>query len=237
MQTPPLVKEPIIEAVIEARFPGDARVEYWRGQYQQKIRGEYSKMYVPRVALSTPSATALLHYRFFNESETHFVAIAPNSLAYGSTQYPGWQAFRQEFLKHWNAVEGELQPTILTRLGMRFTNSFQSEAVGETTENLDALAQIRFEQPYLRVLETKPAFHQSVTSFKRGEHQIVVNVLLQENGAELQIGYDLAVMNVAPNETPRIIDELHTALEAEFFGSIAEDLAQGLKPLEGGRTE
>ncbi len=237
MQTPRLVKEPVIEAVIEARFPGDARVEYWRGQYQQKIRGEYSKMYVPRVAPGTSSAPALLHYRFFNESETHFVAIAPNSLAYGSTQYPGWQAFREEFLRHWNALESELHPTVLTRLGMRFTNSFQSEVTDESAENLDALAQIRFEQGYLKVLQAKPTFHQSVTGFKRGEHQVAVNVLLQEGGAELRIGYDFAVLNVAPGETPSIIDELHTALEAEFFGSIAEDLAQGLKPLEGGKTE
>jgi len=236
MQTPHLVREPIVEAVIEVRFPGDARVEFWRGEYQQEIRGEYQKMYVPRVVPAMASTPALMHYRFYNETETRFVAIAPNSLAFGSTQYPGWQAFREEFLKHWSALKDALQPAILTRIGMRFTNAFQAEATDENDSG-DILAQVRFENSYLKVLAARPTLHQSVTSFQRGKHQIAVQTLLQEGGAELIIGYDFAVVNAAPDEVERIIEELHKDLEEEFFGSIAEDLAQSLRPTEGGGIE
>jgi uncharacterized protein (TIGR04255 family) len=151
----------------------------------------------------------------YNETETRFVAIAPNSLAFGSTQYPGWQAFREEFLKHWSALKDALQPAILTRIGMRFTNAFQAEATDENDSG-DILAQVRFENSYLKVLAARPTLHQSVTSFQRGKHQIAVQTLLQEGGAELIIGYDFAVVNAAPDEVERIIEELHKDLEEEF---------------------
>lgn len=226
-----LVKEPVAEAVVEVRFPGDARIEHWRGQYQQTVRREYPKMYVPRHVPGTTAAPTLQHYRFYNETETRFVAVALNSLAFGTTQYPGWQKFRDEFLKHWEVLKRELQPSILTRIGLSYTNIFRTETDEQTAQSKDALANVRFERQYLKTLEARPTFHQSVTSFQRAKHQMVIQLQLINDDTELQLNFDFSTTNVKPDGVLDVIEELHTALEDEFFGSITEDLGQALKPV------
>jgi len=211
--------------VIEVRFHGDARIEHWRGQYQQIIRDKYPLMFVPKIVPG--EALALMHYRFYSENKTQFLAIALNSLAFGLNQYPGWGAFRDEFLNHWEVLHRDLQPAMLTRVGVRFTNLFRAD---ESDDQSNALTQINFEKSYLKPLQERPVVHQGATSFQRGEYRISVQVVLPEDSQEVQVDYDAAAANVDPAQVREVTEQLHRLIEDEFFGSITSDLAESLRP-------
>ena len=82
---------PLTEAIIEVRFPGDARIDHFRGEFQQKVRNEFPLLLAP--TLESNESPALLHYRFSNEAQTRSVDLALHSLMYSSKEYPGWETF------------------------------------------------------------------------------------------------------------------------------------------------
>ncbi len=146
------IRVPLHEAVIEARFAGDARIDSWRGDFQQLIRGKYPLLLVP--AVNPGDFPALLHYQFSNETQTARVSLSLNSLAFSSLEYPGWEQFRQEFIGHLQLLQRNITPNHLTRLGVRFINHFDQDLTQSFRQNLP--------KHYLAPLKLNPEFHLSI---------------------------------------------------------------------------
>lgn len=212
------VRVPLHEAVIEARFAGDARIDSWRGDFQQLIRGKYPLLFVP--AVNPGDFPALMHYQFTNETQTARVSLSLNSLAYSSFEYPGWEQFKQEFLVHLQLLQKSLNPHRLTRLGVRFINHFDQDLARHLKQG--------FPKHYLAPLRLNPEFHISTTRFNLDDHKMLINVR-KENGL-LTLDYDAHSESILIKDASQRIEALHTGVETELFDvlrpSYVEQLSQ-----------
>lgn len=217
--SPQPIRVPLIDAAIEVRFPGDARIEAWRGEFQQFVRDKYPLLFVPN---SEPGvATPLMHYRFYNQSQTANVGLAIHSLALSCKEYPGWESFKSEFLDHWRLVAEFVQPNILTRVGVRFVNRFDSELTSCIRKEIEA--------PFLVPLSLSPLWHESTTRFEYNGNMISVQVHKNHEPLMVLIDLDSYTENVAPEALPVTLDKLHRNLEDNFFACLEDEYANALR--------
>jgi uncharacterized protein (TIGR04255 family) len=211
---------PLAEATAEIRFPGDARVEAWRGELQQQVRKDFPLLFVPFA--KEGEAPALQHYRFQCEDSSMTLSLAVNSLAFSTRVYPGWAAFRARILGYWSLLNGAISPRRLTRIGLRYKNLFLGDLKRDLTGG---------DRRYLAVLRDRPIFHRAVTVLDCGECQLIVNVgLPEETEAPIEIDLDAFVRDVHPDALELAIEQLHETLESEFLAIISNTLASELHP-------
>jgi uncharacterized protein (TIGR04255 family) len=217
-----LIRVPLKEAVIEVRFPGDARIEAWRGEFQKTVRAKLPQLFVP--GFQPGQFAALAHYQFANANRTEIVSLAINSLAYAVQEYPGWEHFKTEFLRHWETLEQEIQPETLSHVGVRYINSFDTEA---------DLMNLRSEPPheYLAPLSLNPDFFQSVVRFNMDADKMQVGVVRSEQSQAITIDLDCFATDVKPVDLQNTLDRLHTNVESEFFASLNDEFVEQLTPV------
>ena len=211
---------PLSEAIIEVRFPGDARIDQFRGEFQQRIRGTFPLLLAP--TLEQNDSLALLHYRFSNETQTRSVDLALHSLMYSSKEYPGWETFSEEFLEFWNILNRKLTPPILTRVAIRFENQF--DQAWRNHLNLVNLP------TYLMPVRNTPSYHRSITQLAKGDHSLIINLLMQESEemSSLSLDYDAFTNNVSIEKLEEALSTLHQSIEFEFLSAVTPDLAKSL---------
>lgn len=111
---------PLVEVVCEIRFPGETAIECRRHEFQDAVREHYPLLLVPLPKME--SATALQPYRFERKDHAAGLMLSLNRLGYYSRRYPGYETFREEFLK-WSEVLGSLfRIDQITRFGLRHVN-------------------------------------------------------------------------------------------------------------------
>jgi len=208
-----LLPVPLIEAIIEVRFPGDARIEAIRGEYQQGIAAEFPLLFVPKLQLG--DVPALLPYRFENEGRTRSVALSLHSLAYSTKQYPGWEVFLAEWSRLWSELTAKVGVKRLTRIGMRYVNRFD----GTLRQKLSFGAP----PPYLVVpLQDERATHRSTTEYVSDASSLLVNV--EQAGADgtLKLDFDCYVQDMAAEDLKAQLELLHSRIEGEFLHAIEQ---------------
>lgn len=221
-----LVRVPLIEATIEVRFHGDARVDAIRGNFQEAIVEEFPLLFVPEVTLG--ESPALVPYRFQNQDGTRTVALAINSLAYLTKQYPGWATFQRDFLGYWGEFTSRAQPRGIGRVGMRFVNQFD----GELYEHLD----LDGAPEYLAPLRNATCdFLRSATNYDNGQVGLLINVHKPQNESALVLDYDAYAQNATLETLEATLEELHSRIEAEFQLALRDEYARTLSsPKAGG---
>lgn len=221
-----LVRVPLMEATIEVRFPGDARIDAIRGDFQQAIVEEFPQLFVPEVAPG--ESPALLPYRFQNLDGTRTVALAINSLAFLAKQYPGWATFKSDFLGFWEKLASRVQLRDLGRVGMRFVNRFDDE--------LNQHLNIEEAPEYLASLrDPKCDFIRSATNYGDGETGLLINVHKPQSEPVLVLDYDAYTHNAKPEAIEATLESLHSRIEAEFQRTLNDDYARTLlSPKAGG---
>lgn len=138
--------QPLIQAAFEIRFPGDPAVECRRDEFYRLVRDKYSKVYVPK--LKPGEAPALAPYHFKREDEQATIMTAINTLAYSTTQYPGFEAFKEEVLRIVDLFGKTFKIEKLTRTGLRYINAIPFVPKAGTIP-LDEYLRLRIQLPPL----------------------------------------------------------------------------------------
>lgn len=211
-------RTPLAEATIEVRFPGDLRLDVWRGEFQQKVREEYPLLFVPSV--NQGDFPALQHYQFVNETQTTRVSLALNSLAFSTMEYPGWVFFEKEFLSYYRLLIDYIQPRKLTRIGVRYVNQFDSELV--------SMLKRSYPKKYLAGLALNPEYYLSVTRFATNIKGCKLLVNVQKENDLLVLDYDAFMENARPEEIVDSLRALHSCVESEFFDVLKPKYAESL---------
>ena len=113
-------RAPLVATVFQLRFGGEIAVEQARPLIQDAVRKELPLLFVPK---ATPGvAPALQGYSFKAEDDREGVDVALNSFTYVTTQYPGFESFKDQSLRFLN-IFLELVPVHRpNRLGLRYVN-------------------------------------------------------------------------------------------------------------------
>jgi len=111
---------PLGETVFEIRFPGEPRVECNRDQLYERIRKEYSQVFIPPVVQG--SVVAMEPYRFEKEDASWGVMLSINKMSVYCKKYEGFALFKKEALRLFS-IFGELYKIKhLQRTGLRYIN-------------------------------------------------------------------------------------------------------------------
>jgi len=113
--------QPLVDVACEVRFPGEMAVECELNKFWDRIREQYSDIFVPPAKEGQP--VALQHYRFCTGEPRRTVSVALNSIAYSENQYRGHKLFMKEFLR----VLAEFRKCFraidhVNRIGWRYVN-------------------------------------------------------------------------------------------------------------------
>lgn len=180
-----IIGVPLVEASIEVRFPGDARIEALRGDFQQAVRQECPHLLVPKYREGEAPALAPHVYRSDGGKRT--IALAIHMLAYSTQDYPGWQAFLGRYLRYWSLLEAWIAPKESTRVGLRYVNRLD----GETRRHL----RHSDPPPFLVPLREPVARHHGTSTISAEGHELDVTVHY-DGEEELTIDFDAHVEGV-----------------------------------------
>jgi len=206
-----LVEVPLVEATIEVRFPGDARIDAIRGEFQHAVAQDFPQLYLPAVAAG--ESPGLMPYRFQNNDGTKILALALHSLAYTTMQYPGWEAFKREFLGFWSTLSAMVAQENINRVGARFINRFDGPFH-------DCLA-VESLPDYLSPLRDGTCdFYRVAGNYRRGETRILVNVHRPEHEESLLLDYDAYAQSVPIAFLEETLESLHSVAETEFQSAL-----------------
>lgn len=215
---------PLVEAVVEIRFPGDVRIEVGRGEYQALVHSRFPALFVPGASEGAPPA--LQHYRFSDNAQTEHVGLAVNSFIFSTKKYPGWETFLGDVMHHWGLMPEWFAPATLTRVGIRFINRF----VDELVEKVVAPGPAGVLQPVL----DGALSHQAQTVLKVGEEGLVVTSRWNEESGELIVDLDAFARDLAPAALRGTLEELHAIIEEQFVALLEKSYAETLVYGEGG---
>lgn len=222
--TPSVVPVPLAEAVIEVRFPGDARIESLRGDFQFHIRDRLPALYVPRPSESEPMATR--PYKFTNETQTEAVLLSLNLFAYSTQQYPGWEAFNALFHEYWLHVGERITPRRFTRVAVRYVNRFDHE--------LRDQVRVHRGPAWLAPLSLAPTSHRSISRIKSDAGlDVTLQVGLEPEDDILTIDLDVAKTDVSAESLYDVLAELHAEVEARFAAALVPEYARTLGVASG----
>lgn len=204
---PAIVQVPLVEAVVEVRFPGDAAVEGIRGNFQQVIQQEFPELLVPNAQAG--EALALKPYLFTNDRQTRRVGLALNRFMYSSMEYPGWRVFLDKVLALWNHLNDLVSIAQLTRVGVRFVNSFEVDTLGATLDPNKV--------PYLAYLTTHAPKFRLDAVFEKQEGHLLIQTALSPETTTLHLALDAFTTGSRAARLRETLDALHTMLEREFL--------------------
>lgn len=208
-----VIPVPLVEAVIEVRFPGEADVERRRGEFQGSVRSRFPDLLVPRVAVGDSVATS--PYVFAAADRSQAVLLSVNLLGYVVQAYPGWEAFRGAFLEHWERLMGLVPLQRANRVALRYVNRFSgrlADAVRRTDPPsfLAPLSSATLQHEGSTRIRTQRghAAHVQVRYESEGDSGLLVDLDVARDGLE-----DLATM-------ADTLQALHADVEELFLASV-----------------
>jgi len=217
---PVVVSVPLTEAVIDVRFPGDASIDGVRGAFQREIGEDLPNLRVPKA--KDGEALALMPYLFTDERLLSSVGLSLNQLFYSTREYPGWEGFRERFMRYWRTLAGLADLDRLTRVGMRYTNTFEEDALGELLEPERI--------PYLQELVNCASSFALRAVLDRGDAQLLVDAKYE--GGHLILAYDAFMIERSASTLHTDLEILHSHVEQEFLSGLVHEIAERLKGQE-----
>lgn len=242
-------RAPLAEVVMQLRFPLLLALEDRApAQFQEMIINEYPKLRIlgglqftlgPGVAESQQVRQSK-SYAFENANTRQTVAISANSITLTTNNYPGWPDFSssffallEKFLKCYKIHESN-------RIGLRFRNVIDLEAIGLVDKPWDDLVNIRF----LGLFGSELLRDVDLTSFGT-----FIQIKLNDIGMAIQTGLAAKVnsayrpfvldfdyfiegdMVIEVDEVGKQFNRLHSFSGPMFRSSITEDLHNALVPV------
>jgi uncharacterized protein (TIGR04255 family) len=222
-----IVETPLVEATVEIRFPGDARIDRFRGDFQLLNRDSYPQLFVPQVVPG--QAPALQHYRFSTENQMSSVSLAVNSLSVSTREYPGWSLFKERVLNLWGLLNDEIGPKTITRIGVRFLNEF-SGIDSEMVRSEDRPV-------FLLALGEDPTEYSFKTVLRRDPKLRIEVMKKAAENADFLVDLDAFFLNREPGGLSEDLDGLHEVVETEFLGMLAPEYKSQLGSEREGKAD
>ncbi len=155
---------PLAEVICQLRFPTILEIASQApSAFQQKIRGRYP-LYafedpigsgLPKelsgllAALPLPKPPDLSVHKFLAEDSRRFISLNREFLALTETNYRRWEEMEAEIEIARAALEEVYKPAFYSRIGLRYHNRIDKDALGLDGEGWDSL----LKPPFLGVLE------------------------------------------------------------------------------------
>lgn len=127
-------RNPIVEVIAQVRFPDLLKLqESVPVEFQEAIRSHFPlfKQRVEAVASDRSSRRAQIPiYDFLTQDELTSISLARNFIAIKTSTYHQWCDFRASLERALQALEGIYKPSFFTRLGLRYVDIIDREALG-----------------------------------------------------------------------------------------------------------
>lgn len=110
---------PLVEAVLEIRFPTELSIEGDKDKYYREIRKEYPKVYFP---YQVREPYPLIPYQFRSEDQKNIIGFSVNRFSIHTHDYRGFVNFKPQCLKYVTLFCKLYAIKNLTRIGLRYIN-------------------------------------------------------------------------------------------------------------------
>ncbi|MCX6053853.1 MAG: TIGR04255 family protein [Chloroflexi bacterium] len=130
-----LLKSPLSDVICQVKFPpilsinNDSPIEYQnsvRSRFPLYEQGQAINFIIPssgNADISLPEPPVKMH-TFRSIDKKSFITLSSDSFAYSTSLYKHWNEFLKDFAIVDEATQKVYQPSIVTRLGLRFINRF-----------------------------------------------------------------------------------------------------------------
>jgi uncharacterized protein (TIGR04255 family) len=136
---------PLAEVICQLRFPPILQISSEEpAQFQGLIRADYPLYEVEGLDAGLPKefsellggipfpkiADAGSTHKFLAEDRSRLISLTREFVAATDTKYRRWEVFREEIARAKRAVESTYKPAFYTRLGLRYRNVLDKDALG-----------------------------------------------------------------------------------------------------------
>lgn len=145
-------KNPLEQVICQLRFPTILRVEAQApAEFQDAIRRDFP-IYEAKTSANVKVSKVLglqlnlstTEHQFKSEDETYVVSLAKDFVALTCTAYTKWEEFRGFLQQATEALENFYEPSLYTRLGLRYVDVISKSKLGLDDANWTDLL-----QPYI----------------------------------------------------------------------------------------
>lgn len=138
----PLSNAPLVRVIAQVRFPLVVAIEQrdFMAPFQESIRGRYPVLREEQtqgVRLSQAGLSPVapqIAWRFFDESNSWRVSLAPDFLALETVSYTSRSDFFARFHEAVVALESHIAPKLIDRLGVRYIDRIVGDSLNEIVE-------------------------------------------------------------------------------------------------------
>ncbi|MDE2721836.1 MAG: TIGR04255 family protein [Gemmatimonadota bacterium] len=146
-------QNPLAEVICQIRFPKILRIATEEPAiFQEKIRDMYPLYDVgkPKIAEDLPANVSDMLarfergsiesiYKFLTADETRLISLASEFVALTDKNYVRWESFYKQFDLGKDALEDIYKPAFYTRIGLRYKDVIDLNALGLANKNWDDL--------------------------------------------------------------------------------------------------
>ncbi|MBI2485496.1 MAG: TIGR04255 family protein [Deltaproteobacteria bacterium] len=121
---------PLDEAIFEIRFPAELSIECKRDEYYEKIRSNFSNIFVPPYEVG--KSYSLQPYSFRNDDHSEIINFSVNTFSYHTKKYAGFKVFRNKAIEYLELFCQLYKIKFLKRTGLRYINYIPLERKNDT---------------------------------------------------------------------------------------------------------
>ena len=135
-------RDPLTQVICQLRFPPLLKIEGEPpAEFQERIRDMYPLLETaarvvlppnvpPEVAQLVGAAKSGANYQFHTENRENTLGLAPDSISLTTTNYTRWEHFWELLKPALVALVDIYRPSFFVRIGLRYQNAIQREAIG-----------------------------------------------------------------------------------------------------------
>lgn len=180
--------------ICQLRFPPILRIAGDPAGFQDRIRDVYplydrsqgvelpTEIRNALTGVGVPNIAGDITHKFLTEDQKSQISISKNFVAATTNAYGRWEEFRREIARAVKATAEEFSPTFYDRIGLRYCDAVDREALGLTDTSWTELIRPEFAGP----LDSAPV-GEAVEAF----HAQVRFALTDVPGSQVQVRYGL----------------------------------------------
>ncbi|MCK4329817.1 TIGR04255 family protein [candidate division WOR-3 bacterium] len=111
---------PIVQAVVEIKFPAELSIECRKDEYYEKIRKDFPNILVP--VIDRPDPYPLRNYKFETMDKFRMITFSINRFSYHTKRYVDFKEFSTMAIKYSKMFCDLYKISSLKRIGLRYIN-------------------------------------------------------------------------------------------------------------------
>lgn len=243
---------PLVETVFELRFPPILKIDTEtpdkfqdmirhrfpgyevKNEIQQQIVGNVNQN---QFSAETRLSSNIVHV-FSSDDKRNVVKLSRNNIFYSTTNYLGWERFKEESVFVMQHFANIYQTSQFSRIGLRYINVIDRTKLGlDVSTPWEALVKNYYLGLLANPTESKNIeSYELVTGLKFGAKTAInlrVTLLVNLNSQETCLGLDNdCFLPEGDEDFQATIESLHRYCEHYFLDAITKELRSAMKPLE-----